>query len=1135
MSRVGVFRSHNKVGETWSFNTIAWSGVSFSSTIAFEGGISRRPTTPGHFGGNPHKRISWDYGVVYGANNATPANTNPTGGYHAALKKWMSFETPTSFPDFQNSRTVTIRTNRLNDVKYINFQGWTDGHTCPYGHIDLSEFTGLESLIIHKTNNMFLSGITFPSTYRADRSLSNFIVQSHQTEIEDNWHLGGTGLKGELDLSGVRLGGGSGFTDQHEGYFSLTKQAFLNSVKHGPSDEKFYRYQITPSLDPYAYTQWIPSQTYRWHNPVSHGDGYSGITGTHDMRMLTGLGGLFDMGANPYLEEIFFPVSNNRFTLLNLENCDLKGHLDLSGIDIGNLVEDDYNPTAEYGNKAGFFSVQYQGAHGWPVQYSYALTGITHGPNTSNINTYWCSHNGFTTLDLSMLKIGTPVNKLNDSSYNGNFWASGCKYLTGITHTYTDLYIKDYRINSCSELLEHDMTMIPNLCGYFTAASCGKLKKLSHTTCTSTYPLTTYHIGTTGIEDNHDMSMFPKLGGNFYAFSCYSLTGLTFTTTSESFSRFHVYQSSLKGELDLTNLTGLGGEFRVEYNKGDYYHTKPSWPNPRPVGLTKITHTASTVNFSKYHAYNCALEGELDVSMLENLGGNFNVSYNYSGFTNYYGNLQNIKFPSNNRSITISAAHCNLQDNLDVTMMSGMTYLNVSHNVNLSGVTIQNDHPYPLTIHAYYRTGWATPSIPLKSWGSWDLSHVVGLTSLNVRYNTQLSGLTLPTTTNPMTLVGDNTSVGPDLDLTTCGGLKYLDFYDNPNLTGVTFTSSVEPIERLQLHNCNLTGTLDISMLTTLGVGDPNDVPNITKDGAWVSFNNNPNLTELIHPPHTNMIRNFNISNCGFSGHIDLSTYYIGVGKTGTSYEYQGEIKIETLPNLTSVDLPTIPTYLRRFTCSDTGIGHLDFTTMDVGAPQATDLSGDKNWENASIYYGFSIYNNPSLTGVTHGSYNRQINYYQLNNNDITGTLDISSLTALRWRIRVDNNPNLTDILFPTTTENLFDITTIYYNHALQLNDCSLGYVDFSPLAGATLNNGATSSTKYATIHLEDNGMSATDVNHILVDFATIATNNSPRWDNVTLIIGGSNAAPDGTSGGYDGVSAKNTLINTHQWIITTS
>ena len=147
--------------------------------------------------------------------------------------------------------------------------------------------------------------------------------------------------------------------------------------------------------------------------------------------------------------------------------------------------------------------------------------------------------------------------------------------------------------------------------------------------------------------------------------------------------------------------------------------------------------------------------------------------------------------------------------------------------------------------------------------------------------------------------------------------------------------------------------------------------------------------------------------------------------------------------------------------------------------------------------------------------------------------MDISSLSGIRWKIRVDNNPNLTDILFPTSTEDFFDSNTQTYNHALQLNDCSLGYVDFSPLAGATLNNGATTSTKYATIHLEDNGMSATDVNHILVDFATIATNNSPRWDNVTLIINGSNAAPDGTSGSFDGIGARNTLLNTYNWNIT--
>ena len=1133
MSRVGIFRSHNKVGETWSFKSLTWSGVTFGATIAFEGGISNLPHNVGEKGGNPNKRVSWDYGVVTGATNATTSQTNPTGGYYGNLRDDIKVGFPTTFPDFDNPKTITIRTNRLNDIKFINMRNWTY-YPLPCGNLDLSEFSGLESLEIYGPGTSFLSGVTFPSSYRTDRSLNNLYITQYQTDIEDNWHQGGTGLKGELDLTGVILGGGLGYTDSSKGWLNLSYNGFLNSVKHGPSDEKFYYYNISPNLDPYAYTQWTASETYRWKNPVSHGDGYSGLTGTHDMSMLTGLGGLFNLSGNKYLNKVILPTSGNRFTAFLMAYCNLKGHLDLSGIDIGNGVVDDYTGTSQYPNQAGYFDVRYQGVHGWPTQYSYALTGITHAPSTSNINTYWCQNNGFRSLDLSMLKLGTPEDKLySGPPYTGAFSASGCKYLTGITHSYTDLYLRAYDIGSCVELLNHDMTMIPNLCGFLTAASCHKLKTLSHTACTSTYPLTSYNISNSGIEGHHDMSMFPKLGGHFLAFSCHSLTGVTFTTTSETFSRFEMYQCSLTDTLDVRNLQSLGGEFEVDSNKGDYFHTVPTWPNRRPTGLRKILHTGSTVNFTKYYAHTCALEGELDVSMLENLGGTFNTSLNYSGFTNYYGNLTNIKFPSNDRPITISAYKCNLQDNLDVSMMSGMTYLNVSHNASLSGITIQENHPYPLTINAHYKSGHETATIPLKSWGNWDLSHVTGLTSLDVRYNVQLSGLTLPLTTNPMTLVAEGADIQPDLDLTPCGGLKYLTAYHNVNLTGVTFTSSVEDIERLQLHDCDLTGTIDISMLTTLGVGDPNDVPNITKDGAWVSFHNNPNLTEIIHPPHTNMIRNFNISNCGFSGHMDLSTYSMGVGYTWTAYEYQGEIWISNLPNMTTLTLPQVPTYIRKFICTDNGVKDLDFTTMDIGAPQPTDLSGDRGWENASVYYGYQVYNNPSLTGVTHGTYSRQINNYQFNNNDLTGTLDVSTLTNLRWKIRLDHNPNLTNILFPISTEVFFDVDTQYYNHAFQLNDCNFGYVDFSPLAGATLNNEATTSTIYATIHLEDNGMSATDVNHILVDFATIATNNSPRWDNVTLIINGSNAAPDGTSGSFDGIGARNTLLNTYNWNIT--
>ena len=64
--------------------------------------------------------------------------------------------------------------------------------------------------------------------------------------------------------------------------------------------------------------------------------------------------------------------------------------------------------------------------------------------------------------------------------------------------------------------------------------------------------------------------------------------------------------------------------------------------------------------------------------------------------------------------------------------------------------------------------------------------------------------------------------------------------------------------------------------------------------------------------------------------------------------------------------------------------------------------------------------------------------------------------------------------------------------------------------------------------------MTAADVNHILVDFVTIATSNPTGWDSIVLNIGGTNANPDTTSGGYDGLAAIATLTGLpYNWTIT--
>jgi hypothetical protein len=130
------------------------------------------------------------------------------------------------------------------------------------------------------------------------------------------------------------------------------------------------------------------------------------------------------------------------------------------------------------------------------------------------------------------------------------------------------------------------------------------------------------------------------------------------------------------------------------------------------------------------------------------------------------------------------------------------------------------------------------------------------------------------------------------------------------------------------------------------------------------------------------------------------------------------------------------------------------------------------------------------------------------------------------------SNSNLTQIIFPSTSNFFRNESNSESNGAFGLYSCNLDYVDFKPLSGATLLTGTTQGNPRIT--LRDNGMSTGDVNHILDDFLYNATNNPTGWSNVNLNIGGSNANPDSSSGGYDGLSAIATLTGSpYNWIIT--
>jgi hypothetical protein len=156
--------------------------------------------------------------------------------------------------------------------------------------------------------------------------------------------------------------------------------------------------------------------------------------------------------------------------------------------------------------------------------------------------------------------------------------------------------------------------------------------------------------------------------------------------------------------------------------------------------------------------------------------------------------------------------------------------------------------------------------------------------------------------------------------------------------------------------------------------------------------------------------------------------------------------------------------------------------------------------------------------------------------------LDLSPLTKLGGAssgvsysiVRLQNNINLTNIIFPNTNQFFKNSSNSEGNAAFDLFNCNLDYVDFTPLSGATLVSGTTQGIP--RISLRNNNMSATDVNHILVDFSNIATYNPTGWSNIRLNISGTNASPDSSSGGYDGLAAITTLTGSpYNWIITTT
>ncbi len=307
------------------------------------------------------------------------------------------------------------------------------------------------------------------------------------------------------------------------------------------------------------------------------------------------------------------------------------------------------------------------------------------------------------------------------------------------------------------------------------------------------------------------------------------------------------------------------------------------------------------------------------------------------------------------------------------------------------------------------------------------------------------------------------------LDISEMVNISDIRLNNNTALTSVVNPSSTATFSFYKVDFCDITGNLDLSPLVNLG--------------GELRFNNNANLTSITNPTSNKAINRYQASSCDLTGALDLS------GLTGLG----GFVTFNSNPNLTSIAHPTSSQSITHYEA----IGCSSLTSLDLSG--LTGLSSR-----------FRVNSCASLSSITMPTTASAFATWYAFTCGLTGVLDLSGLTGLAGDVRVYGNSAMTSITNPSTSG-------VFSRYLAE--SCDLGYIDFTVFSGTS--NGVE-------IRLQNNGMTATEVNHILVDL------DASGWINGSVNLSGTNSAPDGTSGGFDGLTAKTNLI-TNGWTVTTN
>lgn len=199
------------------------------------------------------------------------------------------------------------------------------------------------------------------------------------------------------------------------------------------------------------------------------------------------------------------------------------------------------------------------------------------------------------------------------------------------------------------------------------------------------------------------------------------------------------------------------------------------------------------------------------------------------------------------------------------------------------------------------------------------------------------------------------------------------------------------------------------------------------------------------------------------------------------------------------------------------GIDYIKFASSNGTACFTLRLYGNDiktlDLSNVALGNDINFSGNADLSSITFKSTGNTILAGLLLHQCNLGSLDLSNVPigGTNGMFYFYSNPNLTNITFKSSGNGLLKDFRAY--------SCDLGYINLA-------SGGMSLAANNCSIQLQDNAMGVADVNHILVDLYSLVSGEpgGGSYTGRTINIGGTNDAPDNSSGGYDGLTAKSNL-----------